>query len=201
MKTVGILSILALSLLLTACGDAVQPPRNEVPRPTPPAAAQIGAAASPGQVSIGFDFQRMHKRASDQLAVWIEDAQGKHVRTLLMTKFTAGGGYQKRPEAVPHWQKSFQPEANTGALDAVSSATPQSGRISLVWDCRDQAGAAVAPGVYVYKVEANIEWEKTALWQGTITVGPAAGQSAAVAVTNSDSPLLQAVQADFVPAS
>lgn len=157
MKTAIILSVLAFSLLLASCGNAVQPPRNDAAKPVPPA-AQTGAAASPGQVSIRFDFQRMQKRASDQLAVWIEDAQGKHVRTLLTTKFTAGGGYQKRPEALPHWQKSFQPAANAAVLDAVTAATPQSGRISLVWDCRDQAGAAVAAGDYVYKVEANIEW-------------------------------------------
>lgn len=119
---------------------------------------------------------------------------------LLVTKFTASGGYQKRTAAVHNWQKSFQPATvNRDVLDAVSSATPQSGPISVTWDCRNQGGEIVPAGSYVYKVEANIEWEKTAFWQGTITVGSTAEQSAATPVGD-DRTLLQAVRAEFSPA-
>lgn len=205
MKIINILSVLAASMiLLAACGKADQPARSG-PAPEQefrPAVKAAATAKSPGNVTIRFDYQRIRQRASDQLAVWVEDAQGKHVRTLLVTKFTANDGYQKRAEAVPEWQKAFQPaSASRSALDAISSATPQSGPLAIVWDCLDQSGRAVPAGSYVYKVEANIKWEQTAFWQGSITVGPAAGQSAAAAAAGGDNALLRAVRADFVPAT
>jgi hypothetical protein len=203
MKIVTLLSVLVVSTaLLAACGNANQPVRNGAVQEY---SSQTGVKSpapvgkTPGKVTINFDYQRMRKMASDQLAVWIEDTQGKHVRTLLVTRFTANGGYQKRAEAVPDWQKVFQPATTSQeVLDAVSSATPQSGPVAVMWDCLNQAGEAVPDGSYVYKVEANIEWAKTALWQGTITVGPTAGQSTATP-TAGDGILLQAVRADFVP--
>ncbi len=204
MKIAAVLLVLVLSTaLLAACSHAGQPVRNgsvqEYSSQTgvnPPAPG----STTPGKVMIAFDYQRMRKLASDQLAVWIEDTQGQHVRTLLVTRFTAGGGYQQRAEALPDWQKVFQPAtASQKALDAVSSATPQSGPVAVIWDCRNQAGEAVPAAAYIYRVEANIEWSKTALWQGTVTVGSTAGHSTAVPVAG-DGPLLQAVRADFVPA-
>lgn len=158
------------------------------------------AVQTPGKVTITFDYQRMRAIASDQMAVWIEDGYGMHVCTLLVTRFTAGGGYQTRAEAVPGWQKAFKPAANRDILDTVSAATPPSGPVSAVWDCLDQTGRPVPAGTYVYKVEANIKWAKTSIWQGTITVGPKPGHSVA-APLGSDGTILQNVQADFIPAS
>lgn len=188
-----------ISIALTACGNTKQQmqsaPQEQSSQPRTKASAYAGK--TPGKVTISFDYQRIKKRASDQLAIWIEDPQGNHVRTLLVTKFTASGGYQKRAATVPNWQRSFQPgTVNRDVLDAISSATPQSGPISVTWDCRNQDGDVVPAGSYVYKVEANIQWEKTAFWQGTITVGPTAEQSIATP-TGDDSTLLQAVRADF----
>lgn len=203
MKFIKTLSVLfIISIALTACANTKQQVQSEAPQEQ---LSQAGtkesayAGKTPGKVTISFDYQRMRKRASDQLAIWLEDAQGNHVRTLLVTKFTASGGYQKRAAAVPNWQSSFQPATvNRDVLDAVSSATPQSGPISVTWDCRNQGGDVVPAGSYIYKVEANIEWEKTAFWQGTITVGPTAGQSTATP-TGGGNTLLQAVRADFSP--
>ncbi|QDR79885.1 DUF2271 domain-containing protein [Sporomusa termitida] len=204
MRIFNLLLLLALSAaLLAACGNTNQPVRKGALQEYSPRAGTEAAAPavqSPGQVTVSFDYQRQREIASDQLAVWIEDTQGRHIRTLLVTRFTANGGYQKRAETVPHWQQAFQPAgAGRQALDAVSSATPQSGPVSVIWDCRNQAGEAVPAGPYVYKAEANIKWAKTALWQGTLPVGSGAAESAATAVTG-DGILLQAVRASFAPA-
>lgn len=203
MRIMNLLLLLVLSAaLLAACGNTNQPVRNgSVQEYSSRTGAETAAPAvkSPGQVTVSFDYQRQRQRASDQLAVWIEDTQGRHIRTLLVTSFTANGGYQKRPEAVPRWQQAFEPAGTSRqVLDAISSATPESGPVAVKWDCRNQAGEAVPAGLYVYKAEANIEWAKTALWQGTLPVGNEAAESAATPVTG-DGLLLQAVRASFVP--
>lgn len=196
MRIGKILSVLFLIAVLLMAGSTVWKVTRSETAPHHPAAP---AVKTPGKVTITFDYQRMRTIASDQLAVWIEDAQGTHVRTLLVTRFTAGEGFQKRAEAVPDWQKAFQPATvSRDVLDAVSSATPPSGPVTVVWDCLDQTGKVVPAGTYAYKVEANIKWEKTALWQGTITVGATANQSTAASLSG-DGALLQAVQADFIP--
>lgn len=50
-----------------------------------------------GSVEIEFDFARMPTIASNQVAVWIEDQNGSHIKTLYVTDFTARRrGYEKR---------------------------------------------------------------------------------------------------------
>lgn len=212
MHIVKFLIIVCLSVFLTACG-ANSPKGNGEGNsqqanieqkagitPKTPQSQTAIAVKTPGKVEISFDFNRRSKIASDQLAVWIEDEQGRHVRTLLVTKFTASGGYHQRTEAVPDWQNVFRPEqASSAAIDSFTSATPKSGRISVNWDCLDQSGKAVIAGRYIYKVEANIEWQKVDLWQGDIAVGPSPSQSVAQSLKGNSS-ILKAAQADFVPA-
>ncbi|HMM21046.1 MAG TPA: DUF2271 domain-containing protein [Selenomonadales bacterium] len=213
MRIIKILIIACLSVLLTACGTnfssgagdagnshASRDPKTETASETSPNQAAT-PAKTPGRVEISFDFNRSFKMASDQLAVWVEDEQGNHIRTLFVTKFTANGGYRQRPESVPNWQRAFQPEqANRAVFDSIASATLQTGRISVIWDCLDQNGEAVAAGRYIYKVEANIEWQKVDLWQGDITVGSSPSQADARFVQG-DGSKLQAVRAAFVPSN
>lgn len=90
MKFIKMLSVLfIISIALTACGNTKQQVQSEAPQDQP---TQTGTTASayagktPGKVTISFDYQRIGKRASDQLAIWIEDAQGNHVRTIVSNK-------------------------------------------------------------------------------------------------------------------
>ena len=64
-------------------------------------------------------------------------------------------------------------------IDAISGATQSPGRISLSWDCTDQKGKAVPPGVYLHKAEGNISFETRVLWTGRIKVGKIADSSRA----------------------
>ena len=83
-------------------------------------------------VEISFDFSRMTTGASDQTAVWVEDEDGNIIKTIYVSGFTgAGRGYKKRKDAVPHWVTAADPDKQ---IDAVSSATLQTGRQSFVWD-------------------------------------------------------------------
>ena len=47
----------------------------------------------------------------------------------------AGRGYKKRKDAVPHWVAAADPDKlSDEQIDAVSSATLQTGRQSFVWN-------------------------------------------------------------------
>ena len=146
----------------------------------------LGAAAClaqpvPGTVTITYTLHRIPRIASNQLAVWIEDSEGRFVRTLFATDFMARRqGFRKRPQVCPEWVKAARPDRLSPAeIDAVSGATQKPGWISLTWVCTSADGALVAPGVYLYKVEGNIYYEKRVLWSGRILIGASPSDSVA----------------------
>jgi hypothetical protein len=149
-------------------------------------AVVVGAGAAsappPGTVTISYDLHRIPTIASNQLAVWIETADGAFVKTLYVSRFTGRGGYERRPECLPLWRKAAGVEGPpTADVDAVTQATQQPGRQSLAWDCTDAAGNPVAPGKYVYKLEGTLYWAKAVLWTGEIRVGATPASSRAIA--------------------
>ncbi len=147
------------------------------------------AAATPlwpqagGRVEITYRLERIGGTASNQLAVWIEDEAGAHVRTLFATDFTARKrGFQRRAQSLPTWVKTAGIAGwEQSAIDAVSGATQKPGMVKLVWDCTDARGRRVPEGVYVYRVEGNLRWDSTVLWTGRIRVGAQADSSQAEA--------------------
>jgi len=142
--------------------------------------AAVAGAAAQGAVSISFDLQRLGAVASNQYAVWIEDSNGKYIRTLSATYFAANGGLVKRPATLPTWAAVSNWVNNPQAdIDAVSTPTPGSGSIVVEWDCKDNSGQNVPAGTYVYKVEGNNSWAKGFVWTGTIMVGQGASSSVA----------------------
>jgi hypothetical protein len=165
--------------------------------------AQPGAGA---RVVVTYDLTRMRQIASDQIAVWIEDANGAFVRTLYVSNYAGKrAGWKKRPQVTPAWVKASNPAATPqSAIDAVSGATPRNGTVTVTWDLRDASGSIVPDGDYKYRVEGNISWEKTVLWTGTIHVGGTEGASEATAVysvadASLEGKLISAASAQYVP--
>jgi hypothetical protein len=172
------------------------------------AAAGGLAQASLGAVTVRYTLHRIPRRASNQLAVWIEDAKGTYVRTLFATDFMARrGGFRLRPQCCPEWVAAAGLERLSPAeVDAVSGATQAPGVITLSWDCRTSAGDPVPAGTYFYKVEGNIYYERRVLWTGGIRVGSAASRSTAApqylpdASAAGEGALIEGVSASFRPA-
>ena len=135
-------------------------------------------AAERGIVNITFDLERISGSASNQYAVWIEDGNGNYVRTLSVTRFAANGGFNMRPDTLPTWVKVSNNGRQTD-VDAVSTATPGTGTVTVQWDGKDSQGQVVPPGTYVYKIEGNISWEKRVIWTGTIFIGQGPNSSVA----------------------
>ncbi len=131
-----------------------------------------GEPKTPGRVHISFDLHKIRRIASNQLAIWVEDENGKYQDTVFVTRFTATGGYRKRPEALPEWVDSVSwTDLQKKDVDALSSPTQQQGRKQIMWDCIDYNGKPLSPGKYLMKIESNISWANRVLWQCTFEVG------------------------------
>lgn len=180
-------------------------PNNSVKTNGSTSYSSSSSEQTPGSVKIKYNLNYIRKLASNQVAVWIEDSQGNYVRSIYASKYTADGGYKQRPEALTEWiSKSGWKNATKNEIDTISGATQSPGNINLIWDCKDEKGAAVKPGKYTYIVEGNIYWGSRVLYKGDIDIGNSANTSNAKAnYINKDSQnndtLIKNVSAEFTP--
>jgi len=133
-----------------------------------------GAAlfAQENSAEVSFTFTRQSGRASNQFAIWIEDAQGQYVRTLYATRFTAAGGWRRREGSLPQWvRQSGLAQRSRGHVDALTGPTPRTGPLRFAWDGRNYAGQAVPPGEYRVFVEASLRWDDRVLYTAAIRLG------------------------------
>ena len=134
------------------------------------------AQSSGSAVEISFSYNRMSGFSSNQFAVWIEEGNGKFVRTLFATKFTASGGWAKRAFSLPQWVgKSGLSGLNKKDVDAFSGATPRAGALSYRWDGTDSNGVRMAPGDYRIFLEATLREDSRVLYSASFTLGSGTG--------------------------
>jgi len=137
-------------------------------------------AAAQNAAEITFNFTRQTGSASNQYAVWIEDANGKYVKTLYASRWTADGGYSRRPTSIPLWVKKSNRDGMTKAqIDAVSGATPRTGTMSYTWDGTDSNGASVPAGNYTLILEGTLRWENQVYYRAPIALGKGAASAQA----------------------
>jgi len=137
-------------------------------------AAQQAAAVS-AAAELTFTFNRQSGAASNQYAIWIEDAQGKLVKSIYASRWTANGGYSRRPTSIPLWIKQSDRVNMTKAqVDAVSAATPRTGPMTYTWDGTDDNGAALPAGDYVLILEGTLRWENQVYYRAPIALGKGA---------------------------
>jgi hypothetical protein len=186
-------------------GWSEQPATLPLPETTPDPPAAVSSVPSLGLVRIDYRLERQRGHASNQVAVWIEDAAGRHVRSLFATSFTAEGGYVRRPMSLPAWRESAQwEEAGDELVEEVARPAQDSGTHSLYWDGLDESGAPVAPGSYRFLVEGNLRWENRVLFTGTVAIGsdPASGAASAEYApvgAEAHAGMLADVRAEFLP--
>ena len=134
-------------------------------------------------VELSFNYQKQSGAGSNQWAVWVENSEGKVVRTLTVTSFTSKGrrgrrGYTFRPTCVPTWVKNAGAEQMTDEqIDAVTGATPsQSGIQTYTWDFKDANGKEVPAGDYKIYLEATLYFNSIILYSGSFSTIDKAGE-------------------------
>jgi hypothetical protein len=129
-----------------AVADASPPP------PAPPAAA--GRFPAGGELVVDLTFAPRGEGRIDNpyVAVWIEDAAGRLVRTVSVWYEQSSRGARWLDELRTWWR------ASGGEIPpAASGATRPAGTASVVWDGTDTDGQPVPHGEYVVFVEAARE--------------------------------------------
>jgi hypothetical protein len=131
--------------------------------------AQTGSQAA---AELSFTYTRLSGSASNQFAVWVEDEQGKFIKTLYATKYTASGGWKRRETSIPVWvKKSGLANLTSAQVDAITGATPKTGTLVYTWDGTDSSGKAVSTGNYVLFLEGTLRWENQVLYRAPISLG------------------------------
>jgi hypothetical protein len=135
-------------------------------------AVLAGAAAQQAAAELTFTYTRQSGSASNQFAVWVEDAQGRYIKTLYATRFTANGGWKNRPTSIPTWVKQSGLSGMTKAqVDGLTGATPRQGSVTYQWDGTDSRGASLPAGDYVICLEGPLRWENQVLYRAPIRTG------------------------------
>jgi tetratricopeptide (TPR) repeat protein len=101
-----------------------------------------------------------------QVAVWIEDASEKHVKTVFVSGFA--GNVKGKQVTLPVWAAVSKFEG----ADDVTGASIDVGHYIYTWDCKGLDGKPVKPGTYTVKVEIS-HWPsmKYQLAEAPITIG------------------------------
>jgi thiamine biosynthesis lipoprotein ApbE len=156
--------------------------RQRVPRPEPAFSlpspfATLNAAQrtwDPAfELAVTLELARPGGRARrPYVAVWIEDQNHQHVRTLAL--------WVSRPRWLPDlraWYRTDRTRAQaegTDLIGTVSSATRAAGRYTLTWDGTNQQGKPVSPGTYTVFIEAVREHGTYQLMRQDVTMTGAA---------------------------
>lgn len=87
------------------------------------------------------------------VAVWIDDAEGKHVATLGVWARRNELKYVKKLKTF--WNKSWVPREGNSykAISRISKATRKAGHYQLVWDGTNSEGDRMPPGEYTVHLE------------------------------------------------
>ena len=125
-----------------------------------------------GEVVISFDYTRQSGSASNQHAIWVEDMDGRLIKSLFASRWTADGGFATRPDSIAMWaERTDLANMTSTEVDAVSGATPATGAQSYIWDLTDLSGEIVLQGDYVIFVEGTLRWKNFVLYSGVISIG------------------------------
>lgn len=182
MKTKIFLSIFASTLVFLSCGTLAaknnQSKNNH--SSSAPSSTSENQNSESSFLEITFDYNRASTIASNQMALWVENANGELVKTLYVSDFTAKGrGYRRRADSLNHWVSAANPESLSGReIDVVSGATLRTGSQNFFWDLTDSNGNKVQAGKYFVKLEGTLYWKSNVLYSaqvdfadGTLQIG------------------------------
>jgi len=132
----------------------------------------VDGAAQQAAAELNFTFTRQSGAASNQFAVWIEDTGGRLIKTLYATRYTANGGWRQRATSIPVWVRQSGLSGMTSAqIDALTGATPRTGRLTYTWDGTDSRGTVVPNGDYYLILEGTLRWGNQVIYRAPVKLG------------------------------
>lgn len=123
-----------------------------------------GAEWSAGyQLTIAVELPKVEVKRyrKPYTAIWIEDEQGKAVKTLAVW-----GNAPKYLKTLRDWWKIGKDDGDL--VKAVARATRGPGKYDLVWDGKDDKGNPVSQGKYTVRVEVHREFGDDVTQRGEI---------------------------------
>lgn len=158
------LLILACVILLSFCGCGKEGTAKDVP-----AKGFIKISFQINETDIVVEGEEGESTVTiPQTVAWLEDENGKYVKSMFVSEWLSYGGY-KRPVVCVTWSRLADwANASSEEFDAVTQATPYYGDNELVIDCGKRGLSA---GTYYYCVEAYVTDEYNILYRGQIKIG------------------------------
>ncbi|PYP76601.1 MAG: DUF2271 domain-containing protein [Gemmatimonadetes bacterium] len=123
-------------------------------------------------VDLEIAPQQGYRYHRPYVAVWVEDAGGRPVRTLSLWVNTSGRGPRYIRE-LRRWFSMDRDQEDAGGPDiisTVSSATRLPGQYTVTWNGRDDRGSVVDQGNYRVVIEAAREHGSYQLMQQDLTL-------------------------------
>jgi hypothetical protein len=182
-------SLIAISVVAASAAEFERPAADE------PAA---------GTLEVTFAFNKAEGVVpSYQIAVWLETTDGKLVKTLFVSEYLSGGGFNHE-DVCPAWVKQANwDKAEESEFDAVTRPTPPVGTNTLKFDCRERK---ISAGDYRLCVQAHIVENYNILYKTAITLGRGAAEAPGEAFYSprrhpAASEVLSGVRVRFLPAA
>jgi hypothetical protein len=173
---------------LAICACAIQAREGRSPQtPTSP------AASGPGRIEVRFFYSTPTSvEPTYHTAIWLEDKNGKMVKTLFVSQELSDMAY-KMGVACPDWIKQAHWETMPKSdVAAVTAPTPNIGVGELSFDLTK---LGVAPGTYGFRFQVHVSEQYNVLHRGALTVN---GQSSAVTLETVVGPGKLATSGEFI---
>ena len=169
-----------------------------------PLASTLAPAAIPGQLVVTFLFMPPSGiEPTYHSAMWLEDKDGKLVRTLYVSQELSNNEY-KQGYACPDWTKQASwAKADKSMIDAVTGPTPNVGSAAMSFDL-NQLG--IAPGSYRFCFQVHIVDKYNVLFRGTVDAGQTAQEVKTEELFSPDKPgasheIVKDVFVQYLPAA
>ncbi len=128
----------------------------------PPAAARSGGWTD-FELEVGYEINQPNaggRYRRPYVVVWVEDAEGKSVRTLILWVSQGGPGPFRWLPDLKRWYKGDQTRKKNKQKDiffTVARPTRPAGKYKVVWDGKNDAGEVLPKGAYTISIEAARE--------------------------------------------
>lgn len=124
---------------------------------------QAGAWPDTHELAIDFEINRPEtagRYRRPYVVVWVENAEGVSVRTLLLWVSLGGSGPDQWLPDLARWYRGDSLETSAkrkNMVQTIGRPTRPPGQYSVIWDGKDSAGKLVADGDYTIFIEAARE--------------------------------------------